>query len=336
MRRPITLLVLLLALVADTAQALPAGEVITAFDGSRGVYVAMRASDGRELAVSCVGDLSHDGSRRFLRTDDHRLVVTDAACTNDTVLFTNPSLELRYARWSVDGQRVAVWAQSSEVVDQSRQDPPLHDAYEDPTAGIYVADIVTDTAGRPTGLVNLRQAIALPWTTWRSPVIVSWAGDGRRVTYGYRPATRNPDGTLTFGRTEVHVLDLDSGALTVLDENVTGSSPDFSPVPDPASGEYLIALTRPTRSWGWYRTDVFVVRPDGTGLRQVTSKNNVPAGPISGPHWSPDGQSLTFSAITSGSVATYHVWRIAADGRSKGKDLTPKATSAYHAQAWRP
>ena len=55
------------------------------------------------------------------------------------------------------------------------------------------------------------------------------------------------------------------------------------------------------------RTQVWIVRPDGTGLRQLTTH----ASGATGPCWTPDGASLLFLSERSGSS---QVWRIRLDG----------------------
>ena len=334
MRRvAVPIVALALALPAVVAGALPSGEVILAYNGTDAVDVAMRATDGRNLTtLACTGDLSHDGSRRYLRIDDHaQVVVTDETCGRETTVLVSPDLYLDVARWSIDGRRVAVWGQSSTIAEASRSDPNV-DPTGDPRAGVYVADVITDASGWPVGLTSLRQVVALAWTSWRSPALVSWAGDNTRIVYGYQPRTA----TGASGPIEVHVLDVETGSLTVIDDPaVAGHMPSFSPARDPVSGDYLIVMTRLTRTFGTVRNDLFVMRPDGTGLRQITDKRNAPASPMLNPTWSPDGTSVAYSALTTGKLTAYHVWRIAIDGSSKAIDLTPKAIVHYYVRAWR-
>ena len=73
--------------------------------------------------------------------------------------------------------------------------------------------------------------------------------------------------------------------------------------------------------------DLYVVRADGTGLRQLTSG----ADPIDRmPRWSPDGQWIAFHSIRG---KDQHLWKIRPDGSDRSQ-LSPLADAIY--PAWSP
>ncbi len=68
-----------------------------------------------------------------------------------------------------------------------------------------------------------------------------------------------------------------------------------------------IAFTRVTREHG---SDIYLVRPDGTGLKRLTHTDS-PA--TEGPAWSPDGSKVAFLTV-SGDAPDRTVWVVNADG----------------------
>jgi len=99
----------------------------------------------------------------------------------------------------------------------------------------------------------------------------------------------------------------------------TGSRRWSSPDPSP-DGEWVAfySLTQP-------EGDVYVARPDGTGLRQVTGDAAIDRVP----RWSPDGRWLAFFSTRSGPV---ELWRI----RPDGSDLAQISEGGASYFAWAP
>jgi Tol biopolymer transport system component len=123
-------------------------------------------------------------------------------------------------------------------------------------------------------------------------------GNVRRTfdTHPKEPAAWSPDGTrLLYSshvqsvrhRSELFVLALAGGTLTQITSSGPGAALNESPTW--SSDGSLIAFSR---SVGGEPKAIYVVRPDGTGLRRVST--------VAGEHpaWSPDGQALAFSSPT--------------------------------------
>jgi eukaryotic-like serine/threonine-protein kinase len=99
----------------------------------------------------------------------------------------------------------------------------------------------------------------------------------------------------------------------------TGSRRWSSPDPSP-DGEWIAfySLTQP-------EGDIYVARPDGTGLRQVTGDAAIDRVP----KWSPDGRWIAFFSTRSGPI---ELWKI----RPDGSDLTQVTDGGGSYFAWSP
>jgi serine/threonine protein kinase len=142
---------------------------------------------------------------------------------------------------------------------------------------------------------------------------ISFSKDSSRIAYVERLATSN-----------LHKVDFDPNTGTIAGEPIPitrgsreSSSPDLSP-----NGEWLVFT-----SWG-KQEDLFLVRPDGTGLRQLTDdlhKDRIP-------RWSPDGKRIAFYSDRSGS---YEIWSIKPDG-SELRQLTDDPSAVILYGVWSP
>jgi Tol biopolymer transport system component len=105
----------------------------------------------------------------------------------------------------------------------------------------------------------------------------SWSPDGRRIVYRVWSAQENG----------LRILNIADGAITRLTAD-NDNFPMWSPAGD------SICFTRETT--GAKTFDIFTIRPDGTGLRQLTDA------PGNDAHnaWSPDGKYILFSSSRLG------------------------------------
>ncbi|UQZ89482.1 hypothetical protein C4J81_09825 [Deltaproteobacteria bacterium Smac51] len=101
--------------------------------------------------------------------------------------------------------------------------------------------------------------------------------------------TFSPDGSqMAFvsnqsGTAQIYVAPASGGAGTRLTNTGKSTDPAWSP-----TGEYIAFVTR--------ETDICIIRPDGTGLRQLTGGQ----GSNMRPSFSPDGRMIVFSSTRNG------------------------------------
>ncbi len=140
---------------------------------------------------------------------------------------------------------------------------------------------------------------------------ISLSADGRHIAYSSALVTSN-----------IEKMALDPATGTVIGEPswvTTGSRRWSSPDPSP-DGEWVAfySLVRP-------EGDIYVVHPDGTGLRQVTGDTAIDRVP----RWSSDGKWIAFFSNRGGPL---QLWKIRPDG-SDLQQLTERG-GAY--VAWSP
>lgn len=121
-------------------------------------------------------------------------------------------------------------------------------------------------------------------------------GDVRRLTddsFQYGDPDCSSDGRIVLNAGEtaadgIYLLAYDTGVITrVGDESLIGVEPVWSP-----DNERLAFA---------YAGDIYTVRLDGTGLRQLTTNTSLE----SDPEWSPDGSELAFTSDRSGLLQLY-------------------------------
>ncbi len=164
---------------------------------------------------------------------------------------------------------------------------------------------VDEASGKPLGEP---EPITAPASTLAHPSI---SADGRRIVYTSALVTANIQRQRFDPATWLPTGD----PAWVTTGSRRWSSPD--PSPDGARVAFY-SLTQP-------EGDVYVARPDGTGLRQVSGDDAIDRVP----RWSPDGKWLSFFSTRKGPM---EVWRIRPDGSDLAQ-LTEGGNS-YH--AWSP
>jgi Tol biopolymer transport system component len=139
------------------------------------------------------------------------------------------------------------------------------------------------------------------------------SADGSRIAYSSVLMTQN---------IQKLALDPPAPTSTAQTEWVTSGSIQWSSVDVSPDGDWLVFYSR-ARPEG----DLYVVRTDGTGLRQLTTDDAIDRVP----RWSPDGEWVAFFSDRSGS---FQVWKIRRDG-SDLQQLT-EAESGASLLAWSP
>lgn len=131
-------------------------------------------------------------------------------------------------------------------------------------------------------------------------VLPSWSPDGRRIAFA---SDRS-------GAFEIYVLDVQGGEVDRVTRFASEQYGAFYPAWSP-DGRW-IAFASAARSPE--NQEIYVVRPDGTGLTRLTrtAGTSERLGDDSTPSWSPDGRSILFASHRSGNL---DVWIMRADGR---------------------
>jgi len=140
---------------------------------------------------------------------------------------------------------------------------------------------------------------------------LTFSRDGRRMAYAAQEEVRN------LRRV---AFDPSAGRVTGAAASITrGSMQLWFPDPSP-DGEWLVSY-----SMGNQR-HIFLLRPDGSGLRDLTNDNFR----HSWPRWSPDGKHIAFSSRRSGDL---ELWMIQPDG--SGLRQITRSPGAHYAP-WSP
>ncbi|MFM7404959.1 MAG: S9 family peptidase, partial [Erythrobacter sp.] len=130
---------------------------------------------------------------------------------------------------------------------------------------------------------------------------LSFSKDGRTI---YFSANRKPDWQSDPADGEIHALDVASGAITTL---TSRNGPDFSPKVSP-DGKLIAFLGYDDVGRVHEDEDLYVMAPDGTGLRNLTASWDFgPAGIV----WDADGSGIYAQYDISGET---RVARIGLDG----------------------
>lgn len=153
----------------------------------------------------------------------------------------------------------------------------------------------------------------------------SWAPDNDRFVYRGCDLTGNRCG-LWLGRAlPVEAWDLGINILGPVLEEPEAAHPDWSPV-----GDEIVFQSSVAGNW-----DLYVVKADGSGRRQLTSD---PA--IEGlPAWSPDGRWVAYLSNKGGN---WGIWLLPADGSAApvqlfafdGGNFSPLAIPPYGSRDW--
>ncbi|GAB4450559.1 MAG: hypothetical protein Kow0031_33070 [Anaerolineae bacterium] len=153
----------------------------------------------------------------------------------------------------------------------------------------------------------------------------SWAPDNDRFVYRGCDLTGNHCGLWLARALPVEAWDVGTNLLGPVLEEPEAAHPDWSPV-----GDEIVFQSPAGGSW-----DLYAIKADGSGRRQLTSD---PA--IEGlPAWSPDGRWVAYLSDKGGN---WGIWLTAADGSGEpvrlfafdGGNFSPKAIPPYGGRDW--
>jgi TolB protein len=224
------------------------------------------------------GSISLSGRIAFDNFDD--VWTIDADGTDLTRLTHSPGPDFDPS-WSPDGTRIAfrserngepeIWVMNVDGTKQRRLTAGLSPAWS-PDGSLIAFAGASGASGilsviRPDGM-GLR---ALPHT--EGGEYPSWSPDGTRIAF---------NSNLT-GDHVMYVAQADGSKVVDLSSAGEGWQVDWSP-----DGHSILFTSH--RDHPDHFTDVYVMRPDGSGVRRLTHQRAYT------PTWSPDGQHIVFSA----------------------------------------
>jgi Tol biopolymer transport system component len=314
--------------LASISEAAVPGEMIAIYNASGGKGGAVVSPDGSNFAYRpCVGDPTRGGVPRYflsvggggtvLHLDlagmpdrwSNELVAADEDCLQ-TIILSNEGNKVIYDRkWSPDGRMVALSAEEFNPA-----------TYQLVNGGIYLADVVYNTDGRPTGVSSFRQVVETNGNT-----ALDWSPDGSKIVYG-GPGI---DGDDLFVYTP--------GTFTSVKITNTPGRGESRPT---WSANGRIAYDRVSEvSRNGNGSDIFSI-PEGGGAEvRITSKSTTGSPVNMQPCYSPDGQYLSF---TSGSQPTLSapngdkvLYRIKADGTGKPIKIIGGKGQSWSFNRWR-
>jgi len=111
---------------------------------------------------------------------------------------------------------------------------------------------------------------------------VSWSDDGRTIYFG---ANRKPDWQIDAQESEIHALDVASGAITTLTQR---NGPDFNPIASP-DGQLIAYLGFDDALRAYERHELYVMDRDGSGARSLTAEWDFSPDAIT---WDADGRGI--------------------------------------------
>jgi Tol biopolymer transport system component/tRNA A-37 threonylcarbamoyl transferase component Bud32 len=260
--------------------------------------------DGKEIVCA---------SETVVRPADRRtmskLSVTDVATGASRVIFQEDAVQ---PHWSPHGHRIGYWAVSV---------PGQRDIWTMSANGGVPVAVTNDAAGNwnpvwsPDGnYIYFSSDRGGSMNLWRVPIEeksgkalgppepittpstdaahISFSRDGRRLAYVQRTYTAN-----------LHKVGFDPATEKVVGQPIAitqGSREVIQPSPSP-DGQWLAFASRGKQE------DIFIIRTDGTGLRQLTDDSYLDRYPC----WSPDGKKIAFYSSRSGKL---EVWTVNPDG----------------------
>ena len=247
--------------------------------------------DGKTLVYG-VGDDQH--------TKQLWTVDVDGSGARQLPIPTESSTDLDAPRWSPDGRSIAF----------VRLNQP---AGHDPFMNVQKIDLAS---GEVTTIFTPPPGVGTNW--------ISWAPDGRRLAVDlvYYPSIT--DTTVTGSA--IAVVDLTQAnprAKAITPSSMFATYPDWDP-----SGDRIVFNTndlvwRDSLRDQTPASDLYTIRPDGSGLQQLTHNphgktvltNDNRSGPLSAqPTWAPDGRSVYFVQIDGVAPPDFSMATIAPDG----------------------
>lgn len=274
------------------------GSVQFSPDGRRIAYVVTRADMARNVHDSDVWLIDADGRNNFQLTrgprsdsspqwspdgksiaflsdrDGSTGLYAIRADGGESVKLTGNGVSVRVFQWSPDGKRIAFTRTDQRGGEEERPATERDDARvvgeSTRQAHLYVVDVESRAVRRLT---------SGGFSVWS----LSWSPDGRQIAFDRGPGTGLDD----MYRTDIHLLDVESGAATPL---VVRPGLDRNPRFSPDGKSVAFTSTRGENNW-LREHHLTVVSVADRQIRDIgASYGRIPESFT----WSPDGRTLWF------------------------------------------
>jgi len=257
------------------------------------------SADGERIAIRGWGEPSTEDSpyANCAPAMPYRKIV-NADLSGSDLPVVGDYQEDSHPDWSPDGYRI--------LVDSAR--------HWDRIPRLFVIEVKENKDDKPEDKGDLRLVGQQP----------SWAPDNDRFAYRGCDLTGNRCGIWTAHAWDAKPWNEGHNLIGPAVEDMDAAHPDWSPV-----SEEIVYQSPKNGSY-----DLYVVNPDGSGLRQLTSD---PA--IEGlPAWSPDGKWVAYLSDAGGN---WGIWVVSADGTEKhklfdfdGGTFNPLPVEPYGQRSW--
>jgi dipeptidyl aminopeptidase/acylaminoacyl peptidase len=251
-------------------------------DGTRLAFVAGDADGGAQIYVHWFGE---------------------HATSHVTNLTETPSRLV----WSPDGRQLAFVmrvAAKQEPLEVTLPEAPEGASWAEPLKAInrmvyradgegFLPDAFSQVFVVPADGGSARQLTEGPW----QHEDLAWTPDGRELLVA---ANRRPDSDLVPADTEIHVLDVETGAIRALTNRL---GPDGSPAVSP-DGKYVAYVGYDDRYQGYQRNRLYVLTRASGEVRELAADLDRDA---ADPVWSRDGRRIHFSYDDQGTTRVAEV-----------------------------
>ena len=289
----------------------PAGNRLVRIDGS-GDFFASPEVPLVPGDVQAYADWSPDGMQIAFTVSDPDadgtldLWIGDAGKANATRVFDceNPCDHAEHPAWAPDGRSVAyaTWDIVNAKIDGTRID------------AIDLATRATRTLARSAGTTQLN----LP----------RWSPDARSLVVELSTWSTTALENAKTG-TAIAVIDLNSASpqpRQLTDWAVSATYPDWRP-----SGDLLVFSTRPWTDMATGPSNLYAIRPDGSGLTALTTFAEGESRAVQ-PTWAPDGTKIIFTKVEGTGFGSPTLAIINADGTGLASATGPVFTFGGHAR----
>ena len=155
----------------------------------------------------------------------------------------------------------------------------------------------------------------------------SWSPDGTQVTFG--APSLDAEGAADFTRSAVYVAEADGSEVEAITEpGAFTEAAKWSP-----DGEWIV-FNKKSGPIGVKGSDLYLIHPDGSGLKAITTEGAAGKSDQVGAVWSPDGTRLLFTSVPGGPVKLGDLWIVEADGT--GLTQLTDTPAQYFGYSWQP